>query len=60
MVILDSGGAFMGSDDEAKRRQAEAEKAKLLHDVQIAREQQARDQKREMERDLAKLDDKFK
>lgn len=50
----------MDSNDEAKKRQAEVDKSKLLHDVRIAREQRERDLQREAARDAAKLDEKFK
>ena len=53
----------MDSADEAKKRQAEIDKAKLEHEaleLRIAREQHDRDIAREMERDAASLDDKFR
>jgi len=50
----------MSSDDEAKKRQAEADKAELARRLRIDLATQERDRKREMERDLAKLDDRFK
>jgi len=64
------GGWKMSTDEDAKRRmaeiaiakqrQAEAEKAETLRRLRIDLANQEADRKRELARDLAKLDDRYK